>query len=44
MKLISNANHTRVVAILRSVKEGNAPTAEMRRRATVVLKKIDGKG
>lgn len=41
MKLISNANHARVVAILGSVKEGNAPTPEMRRRASVLLKKIN---
>lgn len=41
MKLIPNANHVRVVAILRSVKEGNAPTAEMQRRASVLLKKIN---
>lgn len=44
MKTISNANAAQVVSLLRSVKDGKATTPEMRRRASVLLKKITNNG
>lgn len=41
MKLISNANAAQVVSLLRAIRNGKEPTPEMRRRASVLLKKIN---
>ena len=41
MRAISNANAAKVVSLLRAIKNGKELTPEMRRRATVLLKKID---
>lgn len=40
MKLISNANAAQVVSLLRAIRNGKEPTPEMRRRASVLLKKL----
>lgn len=40
MRAISNANAAQVVSLLRAIRNGKEPTPEMRRRASVLLKKL----